>query len=264
MTILDRIVADKRREIRALPQREVSPGTLLEGIATRGGRRPFRQALRDASLGLVAEIKKASPSAGTICSDYDPPRIAREYQKGGAHCLSVLTDAGYFQGSLSHLRAVREASSLPILRKDFILHPLQILEAVENGADAVLLIAAILEEPLLEQLHHLARSASLDVLVEVHDHPELERALAVGADLIGINNRDLRRFEVDLGVTERLAASLVGHRRRDEIVLVAESGIRTRGDVERMRNAGVQALLVGESLMRGGAEAISGLLGVRE
>ena len=250
MTVLDEIVASKRCEIESLPAGEVTAHHLRERIAARGGLRPFRRALAHAPLGLIAEVKKASPSAGVIATDFDPSSIARDYRRGGAHCLSVLTDAPHFQGALAHLDTVRRAVDLPLLRKDFVLDPRQIVEAVEWGADAVLLIVSILDQGLLEALHRLAREAGLAVLVEVHDEEELDRALAVGADLIGVNNRDLRRFTVDLGTTERLARVLDRHPDRETILLVAESGIRSRADVERMRTAGAQALLVGESLMR--------------
>ncbi len=253
MTILDQIVEDKRAEVAALPRQTVSSAVLKTKIAERGGVRPFQSALispRFGRLGLIAEVKKASPSAGVICPDFDPVAIATAYENGGASCLSVLTDEKYFQGSLDYLKAIRSAVSLPLLRKDFVIDERQILEAVEWGADAILLIVAILDDATLTALHQLALDAGLSVLVEVHDEKELERAKAIGATLIGVNNRDLRHFTVDLGTTERLAKELESVPNRSELALVAESGIKTRTDVDRLVACGAQALLVGESLMR--------------
>ncbi len=258
--ILDTIVAAKQRELEALPAREITVQTLREAIAQHGARRDFMAGLRKPRAGdvaLIAEVKKASPSAGVICADFDPVRIARAYEAAGASCLSVLTDGPFFGGSLDDLRRVRAAVTLPLLRKDFIIDPRQILEAIEAGADAILLIAAILDDARLERFHALATAAGLAALVEVHDESELDRALAIGATLIGVNNRDLRTFQVDLGTTERLAAALAGRNRsanrpaRPPLLLVAESGIHSRADVERLKRAGATAILVGESLMRG-------------
>jgi indole-3-glycerol phosphate synthase len=195
-----------------------------------------------------------------ICADFDPVRIAREYEASGAACLSVLTDEAFFQGSLEHLRQVRAAVSLPLLRKDFIIVDRQILEAAENGADAILLIVRILTGEQLGRFHTLAVEAGLAALVEVHDEGELERALAVNAGLIGINNRNLDNFTVDLGTTARLAAKITNK------LIVAESGLHIRADVERVRRAGARAILVGESLVRhpgGIAAQIAELLGRR-
>ena len=253
MTILDRIVADKRDEVAALPQRSVSVDLLKEILSSRGGVRPFHQSLvapRFGRLGLIAEVKKASPSAGVICPDFDPVKIAQAYEAGGASCLSVLTDEKYFQGSLDYLRAIREAVSLPLLRKDFVIDELQVLEAVEWGADAVLLIVAILDDETLKKLHQLASDAGLSVLVEVHDEAELKRAMAIGSTLIGVNNRDLRHFTVDLKTTEMIAERLKSVSHRGELALIAESGIKTREDVDRLVNCDAQGILVGESLMR--------------
>lgn len=260
MTILDQIVADKRAEVARLAKREVTANLLREKIAARGGVRPFRQALlhpRFGSLGLIAEIKKASPSAGVICPNLNPADMAKAYESGGASCLSVLTDRKYFQGSLHDLKTVREASKLPLLRKDFVIDARQILEAVEWGADAVLLIAAILDDPALKALHRLAAEAGLDALVEVHDEAELKRALRIGADLIGVNNRNLRNFAVDLEITEKLAAKLATLPNRKSLLLVAESGIRTREDATRLARCGAQSLLIGETLMRTGANSVA-------
>ncbi len=210
MTILDTIVEEKRREVARLPQRPVTAADLKAAVAARGGLRDFAGALRQprgGRLALIAEVKKASPSAGVIRPDFDPVSIAREYEAGGASCLSVLTDEKFFQGSLDYLKQIRGAVKLPLLRKDFIIDERQILEAVEWGADAILLIVAILSEAQLQQFHALATEAGLAALVEVHDEAELDRALAAGAHLIGVNNRDLKTFKVDLATTERLAAA---------------------------------------------------------
>jgi len=244
MNILDTIVAQKKREVALLPDRRVTPAGIR---AARREPRDFAGALRQprrGPLALIAEIKKASPSAGVICADFDPVRIAREYEASGATCLSVLTDETFFQGSLEHLRQVRAAVPLPLLRKDFIIDERQILEAAENGADAILLIVRILGDEDLKHFHSLAIEAGLAALVEVHDEAELERALAVNAGLIGINNRNLDNFTVDLETTARLAAKIT------DKLIVAESGLHTRADVERVRRAGAKAILVGESLLR--------------
>src|SRR4051794_16635832 len=216
--------------------------------------RDFVAALKNPKRGtvaLIAEVKKASPSAGVICADFDPVRIAKEYEAAGASCLSVLTDEKFFQGSLAYLKEIRSAVKLPLLRKDFIIDERQILEAVECGADAILLIVAILSDGDLERFHQLATDAGLAALVEVHDEEELERALRIGARLIGVNNRNLKTFTVDVGTTEKLAGKAFASHSSDEVLLVAESGIHSRADVERVSRAGAAAILVGESLMRG-------------
>ena len=255
MTVLDTIVEEKRREIARLPRQAVSVSSLQAAFLARGRPRDFIGALRrpkHGSVALIAEVKKASPSAGVICPNFDPVRIAREYELAGASCLSVLTDEKFFQGSLEFLRAIRQAVNLPLLRKDFIIDERQILEAIEWGADAILLIVAILGDQELQRFHSLATEAGLAVLVEVHDGPELDRAVSIGAKLIGINNRDLKTFKVDLGTTEKLAGRFRGASSHcASPLLVAESGIHSRGDVERLVRCGVQAILVGESLMRG-------------
>ena len=212
---------------------------------------------------MIAEVKKASPSAGMICPDFDPVRIAREYEAAGAACLSVLTDQKFFQGSLLHLQMVRSSVNLPLLRKDFIIDERQIWEAMTHGADAILLIVRILDDKALKHLHGLATGLGLTALVEVHNEAELDRALAVGARLIGVNNRDLDTLTVDLGTTERLAAKLAGHVEAKDKLLVAESGLHTRADVMRVERAGAKAILVGESLLKskdGIAAKISELL----
>src|SRR5258708_2908575 len=253
MSILDEIVEQKRVETARLTKRAVSAQDLRAALKARGGCRDFAAALRNPRSGkmaLIAEVKKASPSAGVICADFDPVRIARQYESAGADCLSVLTDEKYFQGSLEYLKQIRAAVKLPLLRKDFIIDERQILEAVEWGADAILLIVAILSTGQLKDFHALAREAGLSVLVEAHDEAELDRALAAGAGLIGINNRDLKTFKVDLGTTERLSVKVRSAPGGAAKVLVAESGIHTRADVERLSKCGAGAILVGESLMK--------------
>jgi indole-3-glycerol phosphate synthase len=258
VNILDTIVAQKKVEVARLPARAITPDLLREAVARHGPRRDFLTALRTPRQGdvaLIAEVKKASPSAGVICKDFDPARIAREYESAGASCLSVLTDEKFFQGSLECIKQIRQAVKLPLLRKDFIIDERQILEAIEGGADAILLIVAILDDRPLSHFESLASAAGLAVLVEVHDEAELDRAVAAGAQLVGVNNRNLKNFTVDLATTERLAAKLWSSPAGKEKLLVAESGIHTRTDVERLRQCGASAILVGESLMRG--ESIS-------
>ena len=253
-TILDTIVEEKRREVAGLPRRAVSTADLKAALKARGGLRDFAGALRTPKRGPVAhiaEVKKASPSVGLIRPDFDPVAIDREYEAAGASCLSVLTDEKFFQGSLAYLKLIRGAVKLPLLRKDFIIDERQILEGVEWGADAILLIVAILSDAHLRQFHTLATKAGLAALVEVHDEAELDRALAAGAQIIGVNNRDLKTFKVDLATTERLAARITHHAARTTPrLLVAESGIHTHADVQRLARCGAQAILVGESLMK--------------
>ena len=242
---LREILDSKRREIKALlPRAEALRQEALRRDDFRGFARALERRL-DGSLGLIAEIKKASPSVGVIAKEFDPAAIARGYEPAGADCISVLTDAPYFQGHLDYLRIVREACGLPLLRKDFILHEVQVYESVCAGADAILLIAAALETGELDRLLHLARDCQLEVLVEVHTLVEVERAVDAGADLIGINNRNLTTFVVDLDTTTALADEVP-----EEITLVSESGLRTAGDSRRVQAAGADAILVGETLMR--------------
>jgi indole-3-glycerol phosphate synthase len=253
MTILEDIVAQKRCEVARLPKQPAAALDLNRAVRSRG-KRDFIAALRKPKLGtmaLIAEVKKASPSAGVIRPDFDPVRIAREYESAGASCLSVLTDEKFFQGSLEYLRSIRQAVQLPLLRKDFIIDERQIFEAIEWGADAILLIVSILSDEDLRRFHEIARGAGLDVLVEAHNESELDRAIGVGAELVGVNNRDLTTFKVDLATTERLAARLSrAPQAPSSTLLVAESGIHHRADVERLARTGVRAILVGESLMR--------------
>ena len=252
--ILESIVEEKKREIAKLPARLIAAGDLRDAMLEHGERRDFISALKNprGNIALIAEVKKASPSAGVICKDFDPVRIAKEYEAAGASCLSVLTDEKFFQGSLDYLRQIRAAVKLPLLRKDFIIDERQILEAIEWGADAILLIVAILTDEQLKKFHSLATDAGLAVLVEVHDEAELDRALKIGATLIGVNNRDLKTFKVDLATTERLATKLSTLDPRPLTLLVAESGIHTRADVERLKKCGAGAILVGESLVKNG------------
>ncbi len=263
MNILETIVEQKKLEVAHLSKRPATAEALKWTVQAYGPRRDFAAEVRFPRAGavaLIAEVKKASPSAGVICPDFDPVRIAQAYEAAGASCLSVLTDEKFFQGSLEHLKQIRRAVKLPLLRKDFIIHERQIPEAIEWGADAILLIAAILSDEQLMAFQILARAAGLAALVEVHDEMELERALTAGADIIGVNNRNLKTFDVDLSVTERLAVRLEAKTRGRKHpagagalhakLLVAESGIHTRADVERLVRCGAKAILVGESLMK--------------
>ena len=248
-SILDKIVAEKKLEVAKL-RSEAS--RLKAAAAARKDFRDFAGALhRKGGVALIAEVKKASPSAGVIQKDFDAIRIARDYEAAGASALSVLTDEKFFQGRVEYLQLIRDAVNLPILRKDFTINELQIYESSARGADAILLIVAILDDAQLKGFRELAAQMRLAVLVEVHDEAEMDRALASGAEIIGVNNRDLRDFSVSLATTEKLATKL----RRGmcgKHTLVAESGIHTRADVERVAKAGVNAILVGESLMRSG------------
>jgi indole-3-glycerol phosphate synthase len=244
-SVLDRIVETKRQEIEAARVR-LSETELERRIADAPPTRGFAAALRvPGEVRVIAEVKKASPSAGVIRSDFDPAAIARTYEQHAAACISVLTDAPYFQGSLDHLTAVRAAVKRPVLRKDFVLDRYQLLEARAAGADAALLIAEILPGDRLAALHRDAAALGLDVLVELHDADQLPRALDCGATLVGINNRDLRTFETRLDHTLELMPRVPAG-----VTVVSESGIRTHADLRRLADAGVQAVLVGESLMR--------------
>ena len=244
-TVLDRIVADKREELVA--GRRLVPFAELEArLPHASPPRPFAGALRGDTVRLIAEVKKASPSRGLLRAEFDPLALARSYAEGGAVAVSVLTEEKHFRGSLDHLSSIRDAlpDGPPLLRKDFLFDRYQLYEARVHGADAVLLIAAILDSALLAELIGLTGALEMDALVEVHDEAELERALIAGASLIGINNRDLRTFEVDLAITERLRPLVP-----PEVTVVAESGISTRADVQRLESLGVDAVLIGEALV---------------
>jgi indole-3-glycerol phosphate synthase len=245
MNRLDEIISAKRREVKQLRSRAAE---LERQARARNDFRDFRSALpqSDDKLGVIAEIKKASPSAGLIAEAFDPIEIAKNYDRSGANAISVLTDTKFFQGKLQDLADVRRAVSVALLRKDFILDEIQIVESAANGADAILLIVAALEQGQLVDLLHATATYRLDALVEVHTRKELNRALDAGAKIVGINNRNLATFDVDLAVTEELCREVP-----DEIVFVSESGIKTPQDVARVKACGVDAVLVGEALMRG-------------
>jgi len=244
-TILDRIVAGKRDEL-AASKASVPLAELKTRATDAPASRALAQALRGPGVGLIAEVKKASPSRGLLRADFDPVSLAKTYAAAGAAAISVLTEERHFQGSLDHLRAIREVcpDGPPLLRKDFLFDEYQLYESRCAGADAVLLIAAIPEPALLRELIAVSRSLGMDSLVEVHDEYELERALAAGAQIVGINNRDLRTFQVDLSTTERLAPLVPDGR-----TFVAESGIFSRADIERLAAGGVDAVLIGEALV---------------
>ena len=236
-----------------MPKRPATAEHLRWAVKTHGQRRDFAGQLRFPRHGraaLIAEVKKASPSAGVIRANFDPVAIAKTYEEAGASCISVLTDEKFFQGSKEYMREIRNAVHLPILRKDFTIDPLQILEAIEYGADAILLIVSILSDQELKLFLSIATEAGLDALVEVHDDIELNRALDVGANIIGINNRDLRTFKVSLQTSVDLIAKAKQHPGGDTKIFVAESGIHTFDDVRLLADAGAHSVLVGESLMR--------------
>jgi indole-3-glycerol phosphate synthase len=242
--ILDEIVARRRQDVERA-RRETPIDGLRETPLFRERRRGFAAALRQPGRRIVAEVKKASPSAGLIRADFDAVAIARDYAASGAAGLSVLTEEHYFQGRGEYLAAIRRVVDLPLLRKDFTFDVYQVVEARALGADAVLLIVSILAESDLRALLAHAREIGLDALVEVHDEIELQRALDAGADLIGINNRDLRTFATSLEVTERLVGRVP-----DEVTVVAESGIANPADISRLEGCGVRAFLIGETFMR--------------
>jgi indole-3-glycerol phosphate synthase len=253
MSVLDKIITEKQREVERLRWRA---GEFRQAAAMREDIRDFAGALRGSrGVALIAEIKKASPSAGVIHPSFDALEIARQYERAEASALSVLTDEKFFQGSLDYLRLIRAEVRLPLLRKDFIIDEVQVYESVACGADAILLIVAILGDAQLKSLRALAKSLGVAALVEVHDERELERGLGAAAEIIGINNRNLRDFSVNLESSERLARIIrnkVGVTSVSQPLIVAESGIHTRTDAERVAKAGVNAILVGESLTRSG------------
>ena len=260
-TRLKQILDVKEQEVaRLLPRAAHLRAAALERNEFRG----FAAALDRGpnALGLIAEVKKASPSAGVIAPDFDPVAIARAYEAAGAHCLSVLTDEQFFQGHLTYLTQIRAATNLPCLRKDFIIHEAQIFEASVAGADCILLIVAALDDRALRHLYDTAQTFQMDVLVEVHTAEELDRALDLDAKLIGINNRNLHTFQVDIATTEQLSADAP-----EDVLLVSESGLKTRADTQRVFDSGCNAILVGESLMRAGLGGVPAqveeLLGVK-
>lgn len=241
--MLNRIIAQKRQEVeqrgKSLPL-----SSLQEGIAWRQTPLDFALALGGDHTRLIAEVKRASPSRGLLCPNFNPVELAKSYAQGGAAAISVLTEANYFEGSIDHLAAVREETRLPLLRKDFIFDPYQVYESRAYGADALLLIVAILSQEQLEELISLSHSLSLKCLVEVHSEGEVERALLSQAKIIGINNRDLNTFTVDINTTRRLRPLIPQGR-----IVVSESGIGSRSDVEKLKEWGVNAILVGETLV---------------
>jgi len=257
--LLRAIVARKAERLQEA-KRKKPLAHVREEATARAGRRPsFQHACaRSDRLNLIAEVKRASPSRGLLRADFDPVALAREYEQNGAAAISVLTEEDHFQGALEHLRAIREVVGVPLLRKDFLFDPYQVYEAAAAGADAVLLIAALLDATQLRDLRQLAEELKLDALVEVHDPSDLETALASGARLIGVNNRDLRTFRVDRTVSFELA-----RRVPPEVVLVSESGLSTRQELEELRRVGYRAFLIGEHLMRAACPgaALRALLG---
>jgi len=245
--VLAKILTDKRAHVDACRERTPEDEIRVRaeaGPPTRGFARRLREAAHD-GYGLIAEIKRASPSRGLIREDFAPSALARAYQSGGATCLSVLTDQPYFRGKDSYLTAARMVTDLPVLRKDFMIDPYQVYEARAIGADCILLIMAALEDDRAAELEALAVSLGMDVLIEVHDEAELDRALALSSPLIGINNRNLKTLEVDVATTEVLAPRI-----GEDRLVVAESGLASPDDLARMAAVGARCFLVGESLMR--------------
>ncbi len=256
--ILDQIVAATRGRVEAF-KATTDVRSIEKRLLEVSPPRPFAQALKHPNrLGLIAEIKKASPSKGVIAPDFDPARQAALYRDGGADCLSVLTEPQWFQGDITHLSTARAVSGKPVIRKDFIVDEIQIAEARLAGADCVLLIVSVLKDFELRQLKAAAKRLGMDALCEVHDETDARRALFNGCTFIGINNRDLQTFDVDLNTTERLRPLFPS-----TCTVVAESGVHTQSDARRLRAAGADALLVGESLMRAGdpKNVIAELLG---
>jgi indole-3-glycerol phosphate synthase len=244
--MLDKIVADKKEEVRQ--QKKEVPLSALQGrIAQRTKTRDFAAALKGDGVSLIAEVKKASPSRGILCPDFDPTALAKTYADNGAAAISVLTEERYFEGNIEHLLEIRQKVDIPLLRKDFIFDSYQVYESRASGADALLLIAAILEEAPLAELLTLSHKLGLNCLVEVHNEGEVEKVLRSGAQIIGINNRDLKTFKVDISTTPRLRALIPS----DKLV-VSESGISSRRHIEDLKRWGVNAALVGEALLTAG------------
>ncbi|MGE8207605.1 indole-3-glycerol phosphate synthase TrpC [Heyndrickxia sp. NPDC080065] len=242
MTILNKILAEKEKEVRRL--REVYQAQ--KQVTTKTPESIYNTFRKEKTMSIIAEIKRASPSKGDINPSVNPAAQAKQYEALGANAISVLTDEPFFKGSMNDLKEVRDVVNLPILCKDFIIDPIQIDRAKDYGANIILLIVAALPKQQLKELYDYAKSLNLDVLVEVHNESELEIALEIGANIIGINNRDLRTFQVDLGVTEKLASLI----KEKDVLIIGESGIKQQEDVEIMKKAGVKGILVGETLMR--------------
>ena len=242
-TILDKIVSEKKQDVEYKKRSRPVPA-LKERIAGNAATRDFTRALSGAGLKLIAEVKKASPSRGVLCADFDPLALASTYARNGAAAISVLTEVNHFQGSLEYLAMIRKEVDIPILRKDFIFDEYQVYETAAFGADALLLITAILDREQLEGLLALSRDIGLACLVEVHNENEVEKALLAGADIIGINNRDLNTFDVDIETTRRLRPLIPEGK-----IVVSESGINNRDDVIKLNSWGVNAILVGEALV---------------
>lgn len=248
-TILEEIIAEKHREI--TERQAKTPQALIEHLiaemddAPRGFYQALANKAADGENAVIAEVKKASPSKGVICEDFDPVRIAKSYEKHGAACLSVLTDEKFFQGSEAYLDAARDAVKLPVIRKDFIVDAYQVYESRAMGADCILLIAACLSHDEMQSLTALAYELGMDVLIEIHNQAELDKVIGIPVRMLGINNRDLHTFDVDLQTTITLAAQLP-----DELLVITESGIADNSDVALMNAHGIYSFLVGESLMR--------------
>ena len=239
----DRIVDDKKEELKQT-QKAVPVAELEARIARRAGTLDFAAALKSDRVSLIAEVKRASPSRGVLCQNFDPPALARTYADNGAAAISVLTESRYFGGHIGHLAEIRESVDIPLLRKDFVLDPYQVYESRAFGADALLLIAAILEPVQMDELLALSHELGLSCLVEVHNEGEVEKALSCGAQIIGINNRDLQTFNVDFNTTKRLRRLIPADR-----IVVSESGVSSRQDIDNLKKLGVNAALVGEALL---------------
>lgn len=241
MTILERIVETKKKEISSRKKENKSLSVGMKSTIS------FREAVSTSEIQIISEIKKASPSRGILIEDFQPVELAKQYASGGAVAFSVLTDEPYFQGHLSHLQSVAELQLAPCIRKDFIIDPIQVEDAIISGAAAILLIAGILSDIQLKELHHMATSNQIDVLIEVHTKEELDRVLTIEQPIVGINSRDLHTFKVDLNTAIQLKKYIP-----NEIIAVAESGIFTRSDMIRLEDVGFSAALIGESLVISG------------